>query len=104
MWVDLHHPTIPNFQPFEMLRIILIPIESKLLSGMVSQHCLKKLVEYFLKVNETEKLLESVRQSCCRNSYFQLETAFQRFDKFQKGYLTPSDLSEFMLENGVYPT
>jgi len=39
---------------------------------MVSQHCLKKLVEYFLKVNETERLLEGVRQSVCRNSYFQL--------------------------------
>lgn len=71
---------------------------------MLSQHCLKKLVEYFVKLNETERLLEGIRQSICRNSYFQVETAFQRMDKFQKGYLLPSDLSEFMLENGVYPT
>lgn len=85
-------------------RISFNSAEIEYLSEMLSQHCLKKLVEYFLKINETEKLLEGVRQAICRNSYFQLETAFQRFDKFGKGYLLPSDLSEFMLENGVFPT
>ena len=31
-------------------------------------------------------------------------SAFERFDKFRKGYLEPADFSEFMLENQVYPT
>lgn len=71
---------------------------------MLSQNCLKRLTEYLLKIDEKEKIHEVVRQSIGKNSYFQVETAFARMDKFGKGYLTPSDFSEFMLENGVYPT
>jgi Ca2+-binding EF-hand superfamily protein len=33
-----------------------------------------------------------------------METVFERFDKFKKGYLVPDDLSEFMLDNKIYPT
>jgi Ca2+-binding EF-hand superfamily protein len=38
------------------------------------------------------------------NPYFQIETVFERFDKFKKGHLIPDDFSEFMLENKIYPT
>lgn len=33
-----------------------------------------------------------------------METVFERFDKFKKGYLIPDDFSEFMLENRIYPS
>lgn len=51
-----------------------------------------------------EMIAERIRVNIAHNSYFQIETVFERFDKFRKGYLIPEDLSEFMLDNGIYPT
>lgn len=57
----------------------------------------KYLTEYLLQCNKLESLAESIRQSLANNPYFQIVSAFERFDKFRKGYLEPADFSEFML-------
>ena len=62
------------------------------------------LTDYFVKCNKLEILSEKIRQAIAENPYFQAKSVFERFDKFRKGYLIPSDFSEFMLENQVYPT
>lgn len=63
----------------------------------------KVLSDYFIRVNHLEIIGESIRQTIAKNPYFQTETIFERLDKFRKGYLVPSDFSEFMLENKIYP-
>lgn len=64
----------------------------------------RNLAEYLMKCNTFEVMAEKVREKIAENGYFQIETVFERFDNFQKGYLVPDDLSEFMLENKIYPT
>jgi hypothetical protein len=64
----------------------------------------RSLTEYLLRWNTLELMGEKVREKIAENPYFQLETVFERFDKFKKGYLIPDDFSEFMLENRIYPS
>jgi hypothetical protein len=64
----------------------------------------RSLTEYLLRWNSLELMAEKVREKIAENPYFQMETVFERFDKFKKGYLIPDDFSEFMLENRIYPT
>ena len=64
----------------------------------------RTLAEYLQRCNHYEMMGERVREKISDNPYFQLETVFERFDKFKKGYLVPDDFSEFMLENQLYPT
>jgi hypothetical protein len=51
------------------------------------------LTQYLVRVSQLEVLAEKARQSIFQNSYFQIQTVFERFDKFHKGYLIPSDFS-----------
>jgi Ca2+-binding EF-hand superfamily protein len=67
----------------------------------LSNSCQKKICQYFTSVNQNEKQQETAKQVFCNNTYFQIETCFNRIDKFKKGYLIPSDFTEFMLENKV---
>ena len=64
----------------------------------------KHLTQYLIKLNQLEIFNENLRQTMCTNPFFQTISVFERFDKFRKGHLTPSDFSEFMLENGIYPS
>ena len=57
----------------------------------------RSLTEYLLRMNTLEVMAEKIREKIAENSYFQIETVFERFDKFRKGYLIPDDFSEFML-------
>ena len=64
----------------------------------------KYLAQYLTKLNQLETFNENIRQTFGANPYFQTVSVFERFDKFKKGHLIPSDFSEFMLENNIYPT
>jgi hypothetical protein len=36
---------------------------------------------------------ERIKEKIAENPYFQVETVFERFDQFKKGYLVPDDFS-----------
>ena len=64
----------------------------------------KCLADYLLRVNSLEMMAEELRVKIARNPYFQVETVFERMDKFKKGYLVPDDFNEYMLESKLYPS
>ena len=64
----------------------------------------RQLTDYLLKSHTHEIMAEQLRVKIAQNPYFQVETVFERMDKFKKGHLVPDDLSEFMLEGKVYPS
>lgn len=57
----------------------------------------RHLSDYLWKCNHYELMLEGIREKIAENPYYQVQTVFERMDKFKKGYLVPDDLSEFML-------
>ena len=63
----------------------------------------KELTAYLLRCNHYEAMGERIREKIAANSYFQMQTVFERMDKFKKGHLVPDDLAEFMLDNQLYP-
>lgn len=64
----------------------------------------RNLADYLLRCNSFELMAEKLREKIAENNYLQIETVFERLDSFRRGYLVPDDLSEFMLENQIYPT
>ena len=85
-----------------MVGLSFIKEESVIILKMsLSATSLRQLCQYLERTNQNEKEQETARQSFCSNPHFQLETCFDRMDKFKKGYLIPSDLTEFMLENQI---
>ena len=64
----------------------------------------KCLADFLLRCNTFEVMAEELRVKIAHNPYFQVETVFERMDKFKKRHLVPDDFSEYMLESKVYPT
>jgi hypothetical protein len=52
-----------------------------------------RLAQYLIRLSQLEVMTESIRESIAKNPYFQIKTVFERFDKFKKAYLIPSDIA-----------
>lgn len=61
--------------------------------SMETKHILANLL---LISGEYEVKLEKYRQKLCQQKEFEPYASFQRIDRFQKGYITPTDLLNFL--------
>ena len=59
----------------------------------LSTTCQRKISQYLTAINQNEKQQETAKQVFSNNTYFHVETCFNRIDKFKKGYLIPSDIT-----------
>jgi Ca2+-binding EF-hand superfamily protein len=61
-----------------------------------SRHLLKELL---IQIGQQERQLEVVRQILCEQPEFEPYTAFRRIDRLRKGFITSTDIFDFLLSN-----
>jgi Ca2+-binding EF-hand superfamily protein len=71
---------------------------------MLSVQTESLLAQLFNEIAEGEKRVESVRQTLAQILDFDPYSAFNRIDRFQSGYISISDLQDFLSSNKVYPS
>ena len=66
---------------------------------MLSPQSEKIIVQIFTTTAQFERSIDITRQVMAEVKAFEAATAFQRFDKDHKGFLTPEDLLDFLKTN-----
>lgn len=62
----------------------------------------QSLVQLLMAVGDGERGIEMARQLLCRNTEFDLISAFERFDRSMKSYVSSLDIVQFLNDNSVY--
>ena len=68
---------------------------------MLSYRTQNRLASLIQNVAEGEKKTEVVRQVLAEQSLFEPYTAFRRIDQLRNGYLSTSDLVDFLADSNV---
>ena len=62
------------------------------------------LQDLLLEIAVHERQIEVLRQILCEQPDFETYATFRRIDRLRRGFITATDLMEFLLGNGVHQT
>jgi len=71
---------------------------------MLSHHSRELLKELLTQIGLQEKQLEVVRQVLCEQPEFEPYAAYRRIDRTRKGFITSTDIHEFLFSNDFHFT
>ncbi len=60
------------------------------------------LQDLLLEIAAHERQIEVLRQILCEQPDFESYATFRRIDRLRRGFITASDLTEFLLSNGIH--
>ena len=62
------------------------------------------LAKLFNDIGEQERRVETARQTLAEQSLFDAYSAFNRIDKFRRGFISITNLNDFLRANNIFPS